>query len=518
MISTDALRNPDAYPHSVSQIEIIETHISIVVLTGNFVYKIKKPLNLGFLDFSTLAQRKFFCEEEVRLNQRYASELYLDTVPITGTADAPLFGGPGPALEYAVKMRQFPQDQLLDRMLEHDKLDAHYIDELVAELAAFHLRIRTTNDTIPFELQKSIYEPTLANFHAILSIIDDSATRQQVEAIESRSLSAFTGLETTLAQRAHDGFVRECHGDLHLGNIALINHRVTFFDGIEFSERLRWIDVMSELAFLVMDLEARGQLPMARRALNAYLQHTGDYEGLRVLRYYQCYRAMVRAKVSAIRLNQLAPDCDEYADVSASFHRYLKLADSYAKPSQTWLAITMGLSGSGKTTLTQPLIEQTGAIRIRSDVERKRLFGLAEQASSDSAIGGSIYTSSASAETYQRLAELAGGVLASGFPVVVDATFLRSAQRRQFAELAQYIDVPFVILHFHADDAVLRQRIVARRQHGSDASEATLAVLDRQISTQQPLSETERQFEISVDATDALPLQTIQVHIENRHR
>ena len=174
MIRTDALRNPDAYPHSVSQIEIIETHISIVVLTGNFVYKIKKPLNLGFLDFSTLAQRKFFCEEEIRLNQRYASEIYLDTVPITGTADTPLFGGPGPALEYAVKMRQFPQDQLLDRMLEHDKLDAHYIDELVAELAAFHLRIRTTNDTIPFELQKSIYEPTLANFHAILSIIDDS--------------------------------------------------------------------------------------------------------------------------------------------------------------------------------------------------------------------------------------------------------------------------------------------------------------------------------------------------------
>lgn len=508
-MNLDALKNPAAYPHPVANIELIETHISIIVLTGQFAYKIKKPLNLGFLDFSTLAKRKFFCDEEIRLNRRYAPEIYLGVVAITGSYNAPIFGGDSTAIEYAVKMTQFPQTQLLDRLLDQNQLETKHIDELVTVIADFHRRIQNDSGVIPFDLRDSVYQPTLANFDAIAAIIEAPDTLQKLAAIEAQSKSAFHGLETVLSQRAKTGFVRECHGDLHLGNIALIDNRVTLFDGIEFSERLRWIDVMSELAFLIMDLEARDQPALAHRAINGYSQHTGDYDGLRVMRYYQCYRAMVRAKVAAIRLKQLEPGSSEYADTKQSFDRYMTLAESYTQPRTPWLAITMGLSGSGKTTLTEPLIEHGGAIRIRSDVERKRLFGLAERDDSESTVAGGIYTPSASSDTYEHLAELATGVLESGFPVIVDATFLQAAQRTQFSKLAEKLSIPFVILHFHAEYEVLKQRIISRQRLNNDASEATVAVLDKQIKAEQILSKQEGKLTVSIDASSVFPTELI---------
>ena len=512
-MNLDALKNPASYPHPAANIELIETHISIAVLTGQFAYKIKKPLDLGFLDFSTLVKRKYFCDEEIRLNQRYAPDIYLGVVAISGTSDAPIFGGDCdggcPAIEYAVKMLQFPQTQLLDHLLDKNQLGFERIDELVSVVANFHRRIQTDSLNIPFDHRDSVYKTALANFDTITAIIKDPNTLRQLASIEAWSKSSFYSLETILDQRAKNGFVRECHGDLHLGNIAIIDDHVTLFDGIEFNERLRWIDVMSEVAFLIMDLEARNKPSLAHRALNAYLQHTGDYDGLRVMRYYQCYRAMVRAKVTAIRLNQLEPESSEGTDTQGSFERYMALAESYIHTGTPWLVITMGLSGSGKTTRTEPLIEQGGAIRIRSDVERKRLFGLEEHDDSRSMMEGGIYTRSASGDTYERLADLAAVILESGFPVIVDATFLQAAQRQKFAKLAEKFCVPFTILHFDADYEVLKQRIISRQQLNNDASEASVAVLDKQIEKIQALSEQEKQYTVSIDETGDFPIELI---------
>ncbi len=517
-MNINALKNPDAYPHSADDIKIIETHISIIVLTGPFAYKLKKPLNLGFLDFSTLTQRKFFCEEEIRLNQRYAAEIYLSVVAITGTLEQPTFGGSGKPIEYAVKMVQFSQDQLLDRMLDNGELQPSHIDELAQLMAKFHNNIQSDPATIPFDFGASVEQPVHTNFKTLADRLDDPQLQHQLAAIQTYADATLQQLKPILQQRAKKGFVRECHGDLHLGNIACINGQITLFDGIEFSERLRWIDVMSELAFLIMDLEARDQPALAHRALNRYLQHTGDYRGLSLLRYFQCYRAMVRAKIAAIRQDQLSVESVEYAVADQSLRRYLTLAERYTQPSSPWLAITMGLSGSGKTTLTQPLLEQTGAVRIRSDVERKRLFGLGELESSQSELKEGIYHRTASIDTYQHLLALSEALLEAGFSVIVDATFLQTTQRQPFIALAKKRQVPLAILHFEANHQLLKQRIETRQQRNQDASEATVEVLQQQIKTAQPLSANEKKFAIAVDASGDLPTELLtQLNLRPEH-
>jgi hypothetical protein len=303
-----------------------------------------------------------------------------------------------------------------------------------------------------------------------------------------------------LTARKRDGFVRECHGDVHLANMALFRGDLVIFDGIDFNENLRWIDVMSELAFLTMDLEERGHPELAWRVLNAYLAQTGDYAGLAVLRFYQVYRAMVRAKVTRIRLHQGHLAELEAGRLIEQYHGYVGLAVSYTRPRRVAITITHGLSGSGKTTLTQALLETWGAIRVRSDVERKHLFGLASTASSRPGLDTEIYSTDGTQRTYQRLADLASVVIRAGYPVIVDAAFLQHAQREAFRELAEELQSPFVLLDFHAPDQVLRERIMARLRRGGDASEADLVVMEHQLATQEPLTQDEQARAIRIDA------------------
>jgi predicted kinase len=286
---------------------------------------------------------------------------------------------------------------------------------------------------------------------------------------------------------------------MHLANMALVDGRILIFDCLEFNENLRWIDTISEVAFLVMDLAERGRPELAHRALNGYLEITGDYRGLAVLRFYQLYRAMVRAKVAAIRLHQSDVESAEGRSQLEQFRGYLALAQTYTQPQRPLLVLTHGLSGSGKSTWTQALLECWGAIRLRSDSERKRLFELAPTASSGSGLDSGLYSRDASALTYRRLADLAADVLAAGHPVIVDATFLEAGQRRAFRELAERLGLPWVILDFTAPEPVLRRRIVERMHTGRDASEASLAVLDHQLAMRDPLDDNERAHCVLVD-------------------
>ncbi len=385
-----ALCDPRAYPHPVTAVRLVETHISFVLLTGQYAYKLKKPLALGFLDFSTLAARRFFCGEELRLNGRLAPRLYLDVVAITGEPDRPQLGGTGPVLDYAVRMVEFPQSALLDTMLARGALTPPLVDALAEAVARFHGAIERAPIDSPFGDPAQVHAPMRQNFEQLAPLLDDDAERAPLAALRDWSESECRRLAPAFAARRAGGFVRECHGDLHVGNIALVDGELQIFDGIEFNANLRWIDVASEIAFLTMDLGERGHPGLAARLLDTYLQATGDYEGLGVLRYYLVYRALVRAKVARLRAGQERADDPDRAAELAICRDYVGVATLLAAPRPVALLVTHGVSGAGKTFRSQQLLEALDAIRVRSDVERRRLFGNAGAAGEGAAGRGNL--------------------------------------------------------------------------------------------------------------------------------
>ncbi len=497
----EALHDPACYPHPVHPIRIIETHISLVVLTGTFAYKIKKPVDLGFLDFTTLEKRRFYCDEELRLNSRLAPELYLDVVPIGGTPEAPRVGGGGNVIEYAVRMREFPQEALADRVLARGELISRHIDTLAALVAEFHLRTQCSGEKDGYGAPEAILASVAQNFAQIRALPIQAAHLQLLDEVEAWSRREHERLREVFVQRKREGRVRECHGDLHLGNIVFLEDEPRVFDCIEFNPELRWIDVMNEVAFLVMDLQAAGRTDFGRRFLNGYLEATGDYAGLRVLRYYCAYRAMVRAKVMLMRAGQQGCTPEDQASATALFGRYLSVAASCAQPSRSFVLITHGFSGSGKTTLAQPLLELTGAIRVRSDVERKRIHGLRPKERPGSGIAEGLYRPDATESTYRRLLDLARIIVEAGHSVIVDATFLQHRQRDMFCALAARAGIPFLIVDFTASEGLLRERILARSERGDDASDADLAVLEHQLRTHEPLQTDELESVFAYDAS-----------------
>jgi aminoglycoside phosphotransferase family enzyme/predicted kinase len=482
-----ALANPACYPHPVVFVQHLETHISHILLAGDYAYKIKKPLNLGFLDFTSLERRKTCCLQEVHLNRRLAPTLYLDCLPICGSVENPVVGGdPAAALEYAVKMRRFPQTALLDHCLTEGRLQPRQVDALARQLAEFHGSIARAGPGEPFGSPEQLQQPVLENFIDLRKLLKDSGDRDLLNRLEHWTLATCQRLQATLAERKAAGFIRECHGDLHLGNMLLEDDQILIFDCIEFNEEFRWIDVMSDLGFLLMDLYHRGAAGLAWRLLNVYLEFSGDYGGLRVLPYYQIYRALVRAKIAAIRLHQPGLTVARHSAVQGDCRTYLELALACTEPPPPFLLITQGVSGSGKSYLTAQLAEQPGAIRIRSDVERKRLFGLGPLAASHSGLTQGLYTPAADLRTYQQLHTLAGQILAAGYPVLVDATFLETERRQAFRALARTHGVPFILLACGAEPATLRDRVARRKARGDDAAEADLAVLERQLQHYTP--------------------------------
>jgi aminoglycoside phosphotransferase family enzyme/predicted kinase len=500
MRTIEALRDPARYPHPVEHVEVLETHISWVLLAGEYAYKIKKPVSLGFLDFSTLQLRRFYCEEELRLNRRTAPRLYLEAVPITGSEAAPWLGGRGEAIEYAVKMRRFPQEALLSRMAQDGTLSAAHIDALARATAALHAQAARAESGRPFGTAAEVLAPALQNFDQIEALIGPGEEVPELERLRAWTQDEHNRLRQIFAARKASGFVRECHGDLHLGNVALIDGQPTPFDGIEFSEAFRWIDVMSEVAFMVMDLTDRRLPRLAYRFLNAYLEETGDYAGLAVLRFYLVYRALVRAKVACIRVHQRGVPAEEFRRGEREHVEYVSLARSLAGESRRALVLMHGLSGSGKTTVAQYLVEALSALRLRSDVERKRLVGLEARARTGSALGAGLYAADLTARTYARLAELARSVVVAGYPAVVDATFLSRAQRKTFAALARELGVPYAIADCQAPESVLRERVAARERAARDASEAGIAVLEHQLASREPLTDQELSVRVVCDA------------------
>lgn len=504
-----ALREPRAYPHAPARVEHLETHISHVFLTGGWAYKIKKPLALGFLDFSTLEKRHACCLEELRINRRLAPDLYTDVVPITGSVRHPCVEGSGSAIEYAVKMRQFAQDGMLEQVLARGELTPALIDSIAEQLAQFHAGLAPAAPASPFGTPHSIMGPALQNFDQLLPLSAAAQDGAMLDALRQWTQAQHAALERLFSERRRDGWVRECHGDLHLGNMVLVDGRVRIFDAIEFNAELRWIDVINEAAFLGMDLEQHRRGDLGWRFLNAYLQHTGDYAGARVLRYYMVYRALVRAKVAGIRSGQAELPPDRRTALTEKCRSHIALAHRLATRVRAALIVHHGLSGSGKTTASQVILEAIGALRVRSDIERKRLHGFTPGARTGSSLEGGIYAGEATGATYARLASAAEDVVRGGCIALVDATFLRRAERDAFRALAQRLGVPFGIAEFTAPAETLRRRVQQRERESHDASEAGLEVLEHQRRTCEALSPEELALTTTFD-TEHMGLEEIQ--------
>ncbi|TCS35764.1 hypothetical protein EDC30_10963 [Paucimonas lemoignei] len=493
-------------------VRLFETHISWVLVVNEYAYKIKKAVHFDFLDFSSLEARRRYCEDELRLNRRLAPELYLDVLAITGSVDTPQLRGDGPAIEYALHMRAFDQDALWSERIAAGLLAPAEIDSLAERMAQFHRSAPASKGDDPWGTPQQL----LACANDILStlgdLLQDPANKPQVAELIKWHRNRHAQLSAAFVRRKREAFVREGHGDLHCANILTLQGQATAFDCIEFSDGLRWIDVLNDIAFAVMDLEVAGRADLAARLLNRYLEAGGDYADLEVLRYYLVLRALVRCKVHLLRMQEVPADSPEHAANGRRMQAYLAYASAWSQSGHPVILIMHGFSGSGKSTVAAAIVEQYGAVRIRSDVERKRMHGL-HPVDRSGAHGDLLYSSQASAATYTRLLIFARRIVEAGWPVVVDAAFLGHEQRLQFARLARECRVPFLIVDVKASEATMRERLTKRAAEGKDPSDAGAEVLARQLASHDPLTPEETGHAVAIDSEEGAADAAIRVAV-----
>ena len=485
------LLQPEAYPHPVVAVRLVETHVSWVFLTGEFAYKLKRPVCFPFVDLRSAERRAFFCAEELRLNRRFAPELYLRVCPVTLDAGRACIDGPGEVVDRAVCMRQFAAADELAALLESGQLPAAALGAFGRELARLHERLPHAAPAEPWGRPESVRELLLRNLAECEQEARGLGTADSVHSLAPELTAHIEAAAPWLARRRADGHVRECHGDLHVGNIARYGGRLLAFDCMEFEPAFRWIDVAEEIACLYMDLGARGFAAGALAFIGGYLSASGDYGACRVLRLYGAHRALVRAKVAALRASE------------APHRRYLECARELLASHRPRLILLCGLSGSGKTWLAERLAPALQAVHLRSDVERKRLAGLGAEQRSDAGLGQGLYSAAMSAATYERLRLCAAEVLGGGLSVIVDATCQSREERRRLSALGAAGAAAVDVVLCHAPREVLEARILARGREGMDASEADRSVLALQQASFEPIEVREGLTVIDADTTRA---------------
>lgn len=491
-------------PGHVERVELLQTHGAWVLLAGDSAFKIKKPVKFDFMDFSTLALRRAACAAEIRVNRLFASEnpalqIYRGVLPIVGTPQAPRWGRPGvddeAAIEFAVQMRRFDEAGRLDHLCARGELQPSHLLQLARRLAQVQAKAAVAPPSSPWGRPQTVQQVVQDNLRTLRRLIDDGARGRTLQALQDWTEAQWPAIAAQLAQRRAAGCVREGHGDLHLANLVLQGEEVLPFDAIEFNDALRWVDVAGDLAFTWMDLQRMDRPGLGHLLISEWIDASGDVQATAVLPFLAVYLALVRAKVAAIRLGQLqgvqpGEPHPARTDLEHEIDGYLALAQSLAQPKAPHLLITHGLSGSGKSHAAAQWLAHYGgsrALRLRSDVERKRLFGLAPLQASAPEARSALYGAQASARTYASLLQRAQDLLQAGWSVVVDAAFLRRDEREAFADLARTLGCPFGILAPQATVEVLRQRIAQRQASGQDPSEATLEVLERQLQWIEPL-------------------------------
>lgn len=497
---------PEFYPHPVTQdIELVQTHVSFVLLTGEFVYKLKKPVDFGFLDYSTLEKRRHFCNEELRMNQRGAPGIYLNVLRIFQNGDRFVLGDKlaekspeeGEIVEYALKMKQFPPNCLFVDLLDRGELTDALMERLGSIVADYHANAPTNEEILEFGTVEQIRQAIDDNYRYTENYIGRVQTRRQFEETKAYSDRTFDRHRDWFESRVRQRKIRECHGDLHLRNIALDGDQILLFDCIEFNKPFRFVDVMYDVAFTVMDCEARGRGDLGNAFLNTYIERTGDWEGLRVLPLYLSRQAYVRAKVTSFLLDDEAVSEAEKANAAKTASEYYRLAWKYTQSHSGKILMMSGLSGSGKSTTAGEVARRLGAIQVRSDAVRKHLAGIPlDERGSDE-----IYTADMSRRTYDRLAELGAMLAKLGWTVILDAKYDRREWRKMVFDRAESASLPVQILHCTAPMSLLRDRLDRRT---GDIADATADLLASQQAKAEGFTEAEKAKVVEIDTTGDL--------------
>lgn len=512
--------NAAFYLHPVNApIQLIQTHISYVLLTGEYAYKVKKNTSFGFLDFTTLEKRHHFCQEELRLNRRLCPELYLAVLPIVQDSGHYRFGdaqndgaeiAPSPKIiEYAIQMRQFPQETLFSRLFQDHKLTPELIRQLSDLVAAFHAKAESNDDICAYGSVMAIGTVERNNYALSEPFIGRSQTQQQYEQTRTFTTQFLTQHADWFIQRQAEGKIRDCHGDLHLNNVCLYQNNIQIFDCIEFNEEFRNIDVIYDMAFMVMDLEFQGRKDLANLFLNRYLEQTGDYKGAALLPIYLSMRAYIRGNVNSLALNDPAISNSEKAEFLQRGQAYYRQAWDYTQKSQGRLILMSGLSGSGKSTVAHQLAQKLNAIHLRSDAVRKHLASIPlYQRGDQGGFGSGIYTPEMTQKTYGALLALGLLLAQQGWPVILDAKYDRQSLRQPVLDAAISAHIPIKIVQCTAPIEVLRDRLNHRV---NDIADATAALLESQINTAEPLTDSEKAVAVTLQTDQPLEPQFHQI-------
>jgi uncharacterized protein len=475
-----SLLKQTAYPEPTSQVRLIETHVSFIFLTDQFVYKVKKPVDYGFLNFTTLDRRRFYCEEEVRLNGRLSPELYLGVVELRESAEGAGFTGQGKVIDYAVKMKRLPEQRMLSHLLERGEVNPEQMAQLGRYIGKFHNNALRGEKIDNFGSISSIRGNWEENFSQAAPFQEETLPAQDLSLLRRWVERFLSANEKLLAKRVAGGFIRECDGDLHVGNICL-GDSICIFDCIEFNERFRCIDTASDIAFLLMDLEYAGRRDLCAPFLEAYQRETGDRVPPELLNFYMGYRAFVRGKVQSFLLKEPGFPPAQLPRAKSEASRYFRLSRGFAlrERLQPALIITCGLMGSGKSAVSRELGFELGVRVERSDLVRKSLPSDHAEASAQDYDAG-IYTASYNEATYRALLQRAREELQSGRGVIIDATFRRRSDREEFRSLARALSLPFFIIETRCTDRLIRERLEQRRLDPDEPSDATWPLFPRQ--------------------------------------
>jgi aminoglycoside phosphotransferase family enzyme/predicted kinase len=487
-----SLLRADAYPEPAHEVRLIQTHVSWIFLAGDFAYKVKKPVDFGFLNFTTLDRRRFYCQEEVRLNRRLCPEIYLDVIPLRATDSGLSFNGDGMVVDYAVKMVRLPAERMAGRLLENGELTAADVARIAATVADFHQRAERGEELNPYGSPEAIGRNWDENLRHVGEFVGLTINRTDLNLLQQWGEAFMASHAGLFFSRIDDGHIRDCDGDLHLENICLTD-RVQIFDCIEFNNRFRYSDTAADIAFLLMDLENRGRKDLADLFLEEYLAASGDRGAEALLPFYKTCRAVVRGKVESLRLRDATMSDEEKRAAGERAARYFRLALGYALRERLTPAVIVicGLSGSGKSTIAAELSRQLGVEVFSSDVLRKQLAGIPPLQRNGGEYGSGLYSSASTEATYGEMVKRAESLLSAGRGVILDATFRRRDDRQRVERLARAHGVARHLFLLECPEETVRQRLEQRMQQDTDASDAGWEVYLRQKGEFEPLAENE---------------------------
>jgi hypothetical protein len=499
-----ALLEPGVYPEPTGTVELVQTQMSFILLADNYVYKIKKPVNLGYLDYTTLEKRRLYCQKEVELNRRLCADTYLGVVTVNQHEGCYTINGRGEVIEYAVKMRRLPKELMMDNLLAENRVSPEMIARLAEKLAVFHRQAETNEGINIFGSLETIVHNTEENFSQTEKYFGRTISQHRYQQIGDYTRGFIRDNSPLFQKRIERGCIRDCHGDLHTAHICFKNG-ICIYDCIEFNDRFRYGDVASEVAFLAMDLDRHGRADLSLSFVDSYIAFSQDRGLRKLLNFYKCYRAYVRGKVACFKLDDPYISDDERDKAFKDAAGYFDLAYSYTRL-RPILFITTGLVGSGKSALAQALAGRLGLVVISSDVTRKRLASVPETEHRFEEFDAGIYSPGFSIKTYDAMFGQAKGILNEGGSVIIDASFIKSAERLRAKRLAEETGARFFILECTLDEELTRQRLAQRLEQGS-VSDGRWEIYQAQKERLEPVVEIPPGNRVIIDSS--LPLEKV---------